>query len=272
MKERVSIRPARRLWRIDFRELYHYRELLYILAYRDLKVRYSQTYIGVLWAVINPVLTIVILHFAFGKVAKVDTGEIPHIVFTIAGLAGWMYFANVASQSGAAILGAQDLIKKIYFPRLLLPVSKAITALIDFGVIILCLIAIMVIKGYPPSPNIAFLPFWLLLIILVALGSGLWISAMTIRYRDFLHLIPLILRVGLFVTPIAYPASMIPDNLRFVLYLNPLAGIVEGARWSVVGGDMPGNYWIASAVLAAGLFFSGLYIFQKMEKEAADVI
>jgi lipopolysaccharide transport system permease protein len=272
MRQQIVIEPRRSLLRVDWRGLYRYRDLLRTLARRDLKVSYSQTLIGIAWLVINPVFTILMLTFAFGAIARIDTGGVPHLLFTISGMCTWAYFASVTNQAGYSMVSAQDIIRKVYFPKLLLPISKAIVYLVDFAVIFACLLLAMLAYRFAPSANIVYLPLFLLLIIIVSLGAGIWVSALTIRFRDLLHVVPFLLRLGLFVTPIAYPADRIPENFRFLYYLNPLTGIVEGTRWSILGGPFPGDYLYFSIAFAMLLLFSGIIFFNKVDGEVADLV
>lgn len=254
------------------RELFQYKELLYTLTYRDFRVRYAQTAIGFTWALINPLVTLLLLTFVFGTVAKIDTNGIPHALFTIAGMCGWTYFAAVFSQAGNSIIGAQNMIKKIYFPRLVIPLSKALTALIDFAIVLLCLGVLMIYYQYPPSGTMVWLPFFIFMTLITGLTAGIWMSALTTRYRDFQHIIPFLLRIGLFVTPIAFPISTVPEQYRLLFYLNPMVGIVEGFRWSILGvGSLEIYVWI-SFFLIIVLFFAGLYYFHKVEQIMADIL
>jgi lipopolysaccharide transport system permease protein len=262
---------------LNLAELYHYRELLWTLTYRDIRVKYAQTTIGFLWAFLNPILTLLVLSFVFGVVAKVETtgsdGQtIPHLLYTTAGMCGWTYFSTVLAEGGNSILVAQGMVKKIYFPRLVLPLSKAITAFIDFGIIFGCMLLMMLWYGFWPSWEILYLPFFLLMAILAGLSAGIWMSALTIRFRDFQHIIPLLLRLGMYATPIAYPASAVPEKYQLFFYLNPVAGIVEGMRWSLLGGSPPAFYAYVSFAVVAVLFVLGLFYFKKVERIMADVL
>lgn len=271
MKETI-IEKQRSAFKVNFREVLEYRELLWTLTYRDLRVKYAQTVIGFLWVFLNPLFTLVILTFVFGTVAKVDTGTIPHIIYTIAGMCGWTYFQTVLSTAGSSIIGAQGMIKKIYFPRLVIPLSKAITALINFGVVLVCLGIIMAIMRFPPSANIIYSPFFILMALISGLAGGIWMSALTIRYRDFQHITPILLRLGLFLTPIAYPSSTVPEKYQLLYHLNPMAGVVEGMRWSLVGGDAPSQYAYISFVLITVLLITGVFYFNKVERVMADIL
>lgn len=257
---------------INFKEIYQYRELIWTLALRDFKVKYAQTLVGFSWSFINPIVTLIILSFVFGTIAKVDTGNIPHIVFTTAGLCGWTYFASLVEDAGNSIIGSQEMIKKIYFPRLIIPLSKAIMGLIDFIIILLCLFVLMLFYDVPFSSNLIYLPIFILMVIIAGLAGGLWVSALTIRYRDFKYVSPLILRIGMYLTPIAYAASAVPESYKTFYYINPMAGIVEGIRWSLIGGDTPFMYMYLSFAIVIILFISGIFYFKKVEQVMADII
>jgi len=253
-------------------EIWEYRELLLMLAWRDFRVKYAQSFLGFIWALINPIITLVVLSFIFGTVAKVDTMGIPHSLYTLAGLCGWTFFASLAADSGRSVLNAQEMIKKIYFPRLVLPLSKTFTSLIDFGIVLLCLAVLMVIYQYPPTIQLIWLPFFVFLAILAGIASGIWVSALTIRFRDFQHVMPLVLRIGMYATPVAFPASAVPEKYQFLFFLNPLAGVVEGMRWSLLGtSEFPPYIWLSLGILLL-LFISGWIYFSRMERVIADII
>ncbi|MEM9884536.1 MAG: ABC transporter permease [Bacteroidota bacterium] len=256
------------------KELAEYRELLWTLAYRDVRVRYAQTAVGFAWAIINPLLQILLLSFVFGTVAKTGTGEsnVPHILYTTAGMCGWVYFSNVLSGASNSIIGAQSMVKKIYFPRLILPLSKALTAFIDLAVMLGIILFLMFIYGIMPTTSILFLPFFLFIAVISGLAVGIWLSALTIRFRDFKQITPLMLRLGMYATPIAYPASAVPEQYQLLFFLNPIAGVVEGVRWSLIGGEEPSNYILLSFGVVLILFTWGLLYFLKIERSIADII
>lgn len=254
------------------RELWHYRDLLWMLTYRDLRVRYAQTLLGIGWVVLNPVLSVVLLYFVFGVVTKVDTQGVPALVFTMAGLCSWNYFARVVGEAGISLIGSQSLVKKIYFPRLIIPMAKAISALIDLGVSLLILAVLMIWFRTPLLPSAWMMLPMLCLTILAGLAFGIWSSALSIRFRDFTHIIPLLLRIGMFVSPIAYGAVMVPDHLRFAFTLNPLTGIIEGCRHALFGLPAdPAAIWIAVAVIFTVLVV-GVWYFLRMDKYIADIL
>lgn len=257
---------------LNLKELYHYRDLFLILAYRDLRVRYAQTFLGLLWAVIQPLATLLIFILVFGRVMKINTGGVPYELFALAGMSMWTYFSTVMSQAGNSIIGAQNMIQKIYFPRLVIPLSKAVVGLVDFLIGFLFLAGAMIWFQYTPSPNIIFLPLFILLNILAALSVGIWLSTLTIRFRDFQYIVPFMVQFGLYATPVGYPASMVPERYQFLYFLNPLAGVIEGTRWSLFGGaPLPAYAYISFGFIIV-LFVSGLYYFRRTERVMADIV
>ena len=254
------------------KELYRYRELLWILTWRDLKVRYAQTIVGVLWAIINPLFTLVVLTFVFKTVADVDTGGYPHLLFTLSGMAAWTYFSSVVAGAGGSIISSQQMVSKVYFPRLLLPLSKAVGALVDLAVVLVILTIMLFWYGFAPSSTIIYLPAFIFLAILAGVGVGLWISAMSIRFRDFMYVTPLLLRLGMFITPIAYPVSSVGEKWETLMYLNPMTGIIEGMRWSILGIHPPTEGLTLSIIVVAVVFVSGMIVFNRIERKIADII
>lgn len=270
--EKTIINAENNSWFPDFGELYRYRQLLISLAWRDIRVKYAQTYIGLLWAFINPIFNLLVLSFVFGKIAKVDTNGIPHVLFTITGLAAWTYFSTLLSDAGNSIVASQSMVKKIYFPRLVIPLSKAISGLVDFSVTLICLLVIMIYYNILPGANVIWLPVFILLALLSGLAGGILVSALSVRYRDFSFIVPMIVRVGMFATPIAYSASAVPPEYKMLYYLNPMAGIVEGFRWSLLGSGSPDPYMFYSIGLMIFLLIVSLVFFAKIEKVMADIL
>ncbi|MCK5703652.1 MAG: ABC transporter permease [Cyclobacteriaceae bacterium] len=269
---RLVVDAEKKGFGINIKELIEYRDLFYILAYRDLRVRYAQTFLGFLWAILQPVATLIILFFVFGKALKVDTGDIPYPVFALAGLSMWTYFSFVLNQSGQSVIGAQEMIKKIFFPRLVIPLSKAVVGFVDFGITLIFLIVMMIVYGITPSANVFFAPIFILLNILAALSVGIWLSALTIRYRDFQHVIPFMVQFGLYATPVAYPATFVPEKYQFIYNLNPMAGVISGFRWCLFGGEFPGQDIYLAAGIIVILFISSLYYFKSVEDVMADIV
>jgi lipopolysaccharide transport system permease protein len=254
------------------KELYNYRELLWTLAYRDFKVKYAQTILGLLWAVIEPLVTAVLLSLIFNKIAKATTGGVNPILFGLSGMMVWNYFSNVIIQGSSSLILTQNMVTKIYFPRILIPSSKAIAALSDLGIAFIFTLVFYFIYWDEYTLNALILPVFLLLTVLASLGLAIWISALNIRFRDFQHVIPFLTRIGLFLTPIAYTTSEIPAEYRWMFFLNPMTGVIEGIRWALFGFPMEIHYFIISMAVILVLFISGFYFFNRLEKNIADII
>lgn len=273
---RIVVDANKGSFSLNLKELFSYRDLFYILAYRDLRVRYAQTFLGLAWAVLQPVATLVIFTLVFGRFVNVETGGIPYPVFALCGMVAWTYFSFVMNQSGTSIIGSQDMIKKIYFPRLIIPLSKAVVGFVDFFIALALLFMLLIFYHVPVSGNILMLPVFILLTILSSLAMGIWLSALSIRFRDFQHVTPFLVQVGLYATPIAYPGETVVGTLppwaTVLFYLNPLAGIVEGFRWSILGQGSLNNVSFISFVMVIILFVSGLYYFKRVERVMADMV
>ena len=255
------------------RELWEFRELLYFFAWRDIKVRYKQTVMGVLWAIIQPFLTMVIFSLFFGRLAKVPSDGLPYPVFSYAALVPWTFFANALVQASNSLVLNANMVKKIYFPRLALPIASVLAGVLDFVLAFVVLLGIMFYYGLVPTVNIVWLPLFLLLALLTSLGVGLWLAAMNVQFRDVHYTIPFLTQAWLFVTPIAYPSSLVPEPWRTVYALNPMAGVVEGFRWALLGTDTaPGKMIIVSSLVALILFITGAFYFRRMEQSFADVL
>lgn len=273
---RIIVDANKGRFSLNLKELFRYKDLFLILAYRDLRIRYAQTFLGLFWAFIQPAATLLIFTVVFGRAVKVDTGSIPYPVFAICGMTAWTYFAFVLNQSGNSIIGAQEMVKKIYFPRLVIPLSKALVGFVDFAIAFLILGILLMFYGITPASTIVFLPVFIFLTIIAGLAVGIWLSALTIRYRDFQHVVPFMVQFGLYATPIAYPSETIINNLPhwavILYYLNPMAGIVEGFRWAILGGIMPNQYAWLSFSLVIVLFISALIYFKRVERIMADIV
>jgi homopolymeric O-antigen transport system permease protein len=258
---------------LGLRELWQYRELLSFLVWRDLKVRYKQTALGVAWAIIQPLLSMVIFSLFFGRLAKMPSDNIPYPLFSYTGLVVWAYFSHALTQSSTSLVGSANLIKKIYFPRLAIPVSAVLSGVVDFGLAFLVLLGMMFYYGILPTWNSVWLPLFLLLGIVTALGVGVWLSAVNVQYRDVPHTLPFITQFWMFATPIVYPSSLLPEPWRTVYGINPMAGVVEGFRWALLGAKTaPGPIILVSAAAAVALLVSGALYFRRMERSFADVI
>jgi lipopolysaccharide transport system permease protein len=261
-------------WRsLDWQDLWQYRELLYFLSWRDIKVRYKQTVLGAAWAIIQPFFTMAVFSLFFGKLAKMPSDGIPYPLFAYAALVPWTFFANGLSQSADSLVGSANLIKKVYFPRLVIPVSSVLSGLVDFVLAFVVLLGMMLYYGLVPTLNVIWLPLLLILALVTALGTGFWLSAMNVQFRDVRYTIPFLIQLWLFATPIAYPSSLLTEPWRTLYGLNPMVGVVEGFRWALLGTDTaPGMTILVSALVAATLFVSGAFYFRRMEKTFADVV
>lgn len=256
-----------------FGELWEYRELLFFFAWRDIKVRYRQTVMGALWAIIQPFFTMVIFSLFFGNLAKVPSDGLPYPVFSYAALVPWTFFANALTQASSSLVSSSNMVKKIYFPRLALPIATVLAGVIDFVLAFIVLLGIMLYYGLVPTINVVWLPLFLLLALVTSLGVGLWFSAMNVQFRDVHYMVPFLIQAWLFMTPIAYPSSMLSEPWRTVYGLNPMAGVVEGFRWALLGsGTAPGPMLIVSSVVALTIFISGALYFRRMEQSFADVL
>ena len=256
-----------------FRELWEYRELLFFFAWRDIKVRYKQTVLGALWAIIQPFFTMVIFSLVFGRLANVPSDGLPYPIFSYAALVPWTFFANALTQASNSLVVSAHMVKKIYFPRLALPTATVLAGVIDFALAFIVLLGMMFYYGLVPTVNVLWLPFFMLLALVTTLGVSLWFSAMNVQFRDVRYTIPFLTQAWLFVTPIAYPSSLLSEPWRTLYGLNPMAGVVEGFRWALLGTDTaPGPMTIVSAAVALTLFVSGAFYFRRMEQSFADVL
>lgn len=269
----VRIRPPRGWVSLQLREVWEYRELLYFLVWRDVKVRYKQTALGVGWVVIQPLATTLIFTIIFGNLAKIPSENLPYAVFAMAGLIPWNYFSGAFARGGASLVGSANLISKVYFPRLIVPLSSIMVGLIDSAIVFLVLLALMLFYGILPRAEIVTLPLFLLLAVATALGVSLWLSALNVQYRDVGYLVPFIAQFWMYATPIVYPASLIPDKWRVLYGLNPMTGVVEGFRWALFGtGEGPGPMLAVSTLMVLAVLISGAYFFKRMEDTFADVV
>lgn len=254
-------------------ELWAYRELLYFLVWRDIKVRYKQTALGIAWAVIQPVMTMVVFSIFFGKLAKMPSDGVPYPVFAFAALVPWTLFSNGLTLGANSLVGSSHLIKKVYFPRLIIPIATVFAGVVDFLVAIGVLIVLMAIYGIAPTVNALWLPAFLILTVTSSLGVSLWLSALNVGYRDVKHAIPFLTQIWMFATPIAYSSSLLSGMWRTVYGINPMVGVVEGFRWALIGTDTkPGLMILVSAITAVLLLLSGAFYFRRMEKTFADIV
>lgn len=253
-------------------KVYQFRSLIFTLARKDLKVQYAQTLLGLLWSVIQPLTSLLVWTFFFDKLIKVDTGSIPYPLFAFSGMMGWYFFTNIFSHAGTSLVNSQDLIRKIYFPRIVLPVSKVLVGLVEFSISLVLLFIIMIVMGKSPSWQIVFLPFFIFLNIVTGLAFGLWLSALTIRYRDFQHIIPFFIYLGIWLTPVFYPKSLIPSEYSFFIYMNPVAAVIAGYRWALFGGEIFSHYYLISFALMLIVLVAGFIYFRKNESIIADYV
>jgi lipopolysaccharide transport system permease protein len=270
----LRIAPPTGWWALPLGELWNYRELLYFFVWRDIKIRYKQTVVGAAWAVLQPFLTMLVFSLFFGRLAHIPSQGLPYPIFYYSALLPWMYFAAALQQATNTIVENQRVITKVYFPRLALPLSAVLSGLVDFGVSFLMFVALMIYYRIHPSAAMLWLPLFLLLAILTALGVGLWLSALNAIYRDVRYVLPFLVQFWLFASPVAYPSSLVPEKWRWLYGLNPMAGVIEGFRWSVSGGhgEPPGRLIFVSAGVVLAVLLSGVAYFQRMETTVADVV
>jgi lipopolysaccharide transport system permease protein len=263
-------RAERQYWR----DLWKYRELFYFLAWRDLLVRYKQTVVGVAWSVVRPLLTMLVLTLVFGKFGKLPAGGVPYPILVFCGMLPWQFFSTALSESGSSLVSNSNLISKVYFPRLVVPASSVITSFVDFLISAVILAALMGVYRWLPSSNCIVLPVFVLLTFAASFGAGLWIAALMVEYRDFKFIVPFIVQFGLYLSPVGFDSSVVPDRWRLLYSLNPMAGIIDGFRWAILGGQhalyLPGL--LTSVLGIAGMLITGIWYFRKTERGFADVI
>ena len=269
--EVIVVRPSRGWMDVNLREVWRYRELIYFLTWRDIKVRYKQTFLGAAWAVLQPFLTMVVFTLFFGRLAKIPSDDVPYPIFSYAALLPWQLFAKALNDAGRSLVSNRSMITKVYFPRLVIPIASLLGGVVDFLIAFLVLLAMMAYYGISPTAHAwALLPF-LLLALLTALGVGLWLSALNVLYRDVGYTLPFLTQAWMFITPIAYSSTLVPEKWRLVYALNPMAGVVNGFRWALL--DTPtgpdASLWVSVAV-ALLVLVSGLFFFRRMERQFAD--
>ena len=269
----MTLEPSSGFLRLKLRDVWAYRELLYFLVWRDVKVRYKQTALGAAWAILQPVMTMVVFSVFFGRLAKVPSDGIPYPVFAFAALLPWQLFAYALSESSNSLVSNQNLITKVYFPRLVIPMSAVLAGLVDFAVAFVILLVMMRYYGIVPTAAIALLPLFVLLAVATALAVGLWLSALNVKYRDVRYTIPFLTQFWLFATPVAYPSTLVPERWRALYGLNPMAGVVEGFRWALLGKSQgPGPLLAVSVGAVVVLLVGGLIYFRRMESTFADIV
>ena len=268
----TRIRPSRGWVSLRLRDLWEYRELLYFLVWRDVKVRYKQTALGATWAIIQPFMTMVVFSIFFGRLANIPSDGIPYPIFSFAALVPWTFFANGLTNASNSLVGSANLLKKVYFPRLVIPIAAVSAGVVDFVLAFVVLLGMMLFYAIVPTWNVIWLPFFVLLALVTALGVGLWLAALNVEYRDIRYVVPFLTQFWLFATPIAYPSSLLPEPWRTLYGLNPMVGVVEGFRWALLGTDTaPGVMVLISTVAAILILVSGAFYFRRMEKTFADV-
>ena len=270
---RIRLKPSKGWRALDMKECWQYRELLYFLSWRDIKVRYKQTALGAMWAILQPFLTMVIFSVFFGRLAKMPSDGIPYPIFAFAALVPWTFFSNGLTYSGNSLIQNSGMLKKVYFPRLIVPVSSVLSGTVDFIFAFAVLLGMMFWYGIVPTANVVWLPLFLLLAFGTALGVGLWLSAMNVQFRDVRHTIPFLTQFWLFATPIAYPSSLLSEPWRTIYGLNPMVGVVEGFRWALLGSaTAPGPLILVSAFTMLLILITGMFYFRRLETTFADVV
>jgi len=268
------IRPSKGWAALNLRDLWLYRELIYFMTWRDLKVRYKQTLLGASWAVLKPFMMMIVFTIFFGNLAKVPSDGVPYPIFAYTALLPWELFANALSVTSRSLVQNRHMITKVYFPRIILPLSSVFAGLVDFAIAFVILIGLMIYYGFKPSPAVWTLPLFLLMGLITALGVGLWLSALNVLYRDVGYITPFLTQFWLFITPVAYPASLVTGVWKYLYALNPMAGVVEGFRWAVLGTEQgaPGPMLIVSAAVSILLLVTGIIYFRRMERLFADMV
>lgn len=280
-EEIIYLRPSRGWNALKLQDVWHYRELVYFLIWRDIKVRYKQTALGAAWAIIQPFFTMVVFTIFFGRLAGVPSDGVPYPIFSFTGLLPWGLFSKALSDAGRSMIANRSMITKVYFPRLVIPLASVLSGLVDFAIGFAVLIGMILYYNYipgsdtqiTPTASVLTLPLFILLSLVTALGVGLWLSALNVMYRDINYIIPFLTQFWLFVTPIAYPSSLVPEQWRWLYALNPMTGVVEGFRWALLGVDTaPGPMLAVSSTIAILLLITGLFYFRRMERAFADVV
>jgi lipopolysaccharide transport system permease protein len=269
----LNIEPSNTWVSLKLGELWQYRELLYFLIWRDIKVRYKQTALGAAWAIIQPLFSMLIFSLFFGRLAKMPSDGIPYPLFSLAALVPWTFFANGLNQSSNSLVASANLLKKVYFPRLVIPIATVLAGVVDFALSFVVLLGLMAFYGVAPTINLLWMPLFLLLALVTSLAVGLWMSALNVKYRDVRYIVPFLIQVWMFSTPIVYPSSLLPASWRTIYGLNPMVGVVEGFRWALLGTNtLPGFMIVVSATAALVILIGGAFYFRHMEKSFADIV
>ena len=268
----TTIRPLRGWIPINLSELWVYRELFYFLTWREIKVRYKQTMLGAAWAIIKPLLMMVVFTLFFGNLMKVPSQGIPYPIFSYAALLPWTMFAESITKSSNSLVQDRNLVQKVYFPRLVMPLASILSTLVDFAIAFIILIGMMFYFGYPPTIQMLWLPAFIILAMMAALGVGLWLSAINVQYRDVRYTTPFLVQLWLFASPVIYSSTLLPERFQAIYGLNPMAGVIEGFRWALLSTEPPGSLITVSVIIVILLLISGAFYFRRMEKTFADVI
>ncbi len=269
----IHIKPAKGWVTLGLRELWAYRELLYFFVWRDIKVRYKQTILGASWAIIQPFFTMIVFSIFFGRLAKVPSDGLPYPIFSYAALVPWSFFANGVSQASNTLVANSNMVKKIYFPRLAMPIASVLAGIVDFVLAFLVLLGMMLFYNVTPTINVLWLPLFLLLALTTSLGVSLWLAAMNVQFRDVRYVVPFIIQIWLFITPIAYSSTLLSEPWHTIYGINPMAGVVEGFRWALLGtATAPGAIVAVSAIVSLVILISGAFYFRRIEKTFADVV
>lgn len=266
------IRPSGRWAPLNLRDLWHYRELFYFLTWREIKVRYKQTLLGIVWSVLRPLFMMVVFTLFFGKLAQIPSEGVPYPLFSYAALLPWTLLAEGVTRSANSLVQDSNLIRKVYFPRLLMPLSGVLSSLVDFAIAFTILGGMMFYYGYPPTMQMVWVPAFIILTLLTAVGVGLWLSAINVKYRDVRHAIPFLVQGWLFASPVIYSSSLLPQQFQTIYGLNPMAGVIEGFRWSLLGIEPSGSLIGISVIVIVGILISGVFYFRCQEKIFADVV
>lgn len=266
------ITPPKKWVPIDFKELWAYRELLYIFTWRDVKLRYKQTALGAAWAIIQPLFAMVIFTVIFGGFAKIPSEGVPYPLFSLAALLPWTLFAEGLSRSTLSMVQNQNILTKVYFPRLIMPLSGILSPLVDFCVSFSILVVMMAYYGFMPTVNVIFLPLFILFAVLTSLSVGIWLSALNVMYRDFQYTVPFLVQIWLYASPVVYPSSLLPEKWQVLYGLNPMAGVIEGFRWALLGTNPPGAMMGVSLAVVLALLVAGIFYFRRVEQYYADIV
>lgn len=268
----IIIRPPRKWVPVDFKELWEYRELLYFFTWRDVKLRYKQTGLGIAWAIIQPLFLMIVFSLFFGGLAQIPSDGVPYPLFSLAALLPWTLFAEGMTRSTISMVSNAGIMTKVYFPRLIMPVASIMSPLVDFCVAFGILIIMMAYYGFVPTINVIFLPLLVIFAMMTSLAVGLWLSALNVKYRDFQYTVPFLIQIWMFASPVVYPASMVPEQFRFLYALNPMTGVIEGFRWALLGTNPPTTMIFISLGVVIALLISGVFYFRRMEQYFADIV